>query len=85
MSGLTLRVHFGTLWYICFMHFGVITGMRWMLTGSRKICGLRLCRQLAEQEGLTLLLQMLGDLASMGYFISKRSSDAQAFASANKP
>ena len=66
------------------MHFVVIKGMRWIMTGSRKVCRQRLCRQLAQQEGLTLLLQMLGDLASTGQFISTNSPNAQAFASANK-
>ena len=62
------------------MHFIATMAMRWVMTGSHKGCRLRLFRQLAEQEGLTLLLQMLGDLASMGQFISAKVTDAQASA-----
>ena len=81
--GLTLRISIDKIWYISFMHFIVTMAMRWVITGSRKGCRLRLFRQLAEQEGLTLLLQMLGDLASTGQSISTKAADAWAFASAN--
>ncbi len=58
-----------TYWYISFMHFVVIFNMRCLLrclTCSCESCRMRLPGQLAEQKLLTLLLQMLGDLASMG-------------------